>query len=254
VHLSALSEARRRHLRYGALGLAVVLLAAGAIFLSHHIERPGSPTAVSDQTPPAPGGRRAAATPATSAPDTDPADGDDVAAINTLRRDEAVELIAEARRQATAGNFTAADAALARADKALRNLDETSQARLDIAKLKTPEGQLSLQLQRARLAIDHDDPAAAEAALTEAARLKPDSVQLSQLRADLRAAQDKKARREARITEALARMREAVARRDFGAAYTALNEAERIDIQDPTIRRARRDLARASGAPSNISD
>lgn len=251
MRLSALSETRRRHLRYGALALAIVVLAAGAIFLSHHDERPAAATAA-NQTMSAPSGRRPAAPPATVASDTAQAtDPDDLTGVNTLRRDEAVEFIAEARRLATAGNFSAADAALARADKAMPNLPETSQARIDIDKLVTPEGQLSFQLRRARLAIDHDDSAAAEAALAEAARLKPDSVEVSQLRADMKAAHDKKVRREARIAEALARMREAVARRDFGAANTALNEAERIDIQDPTIRRARGELARARGAQFN---
>lgn len=250
--LSALSETRRRHLRYGALALAVVLLAAGAIFLSHQNERPAPATAAANQTTSAPSGRRPAAPPATVASDTAQAtDPDDLTGVDTLRRDEAVQFIAEARRLATAGNFSAAEAALARADKAMPNFPETSQARLDIDKLETPDGQLSLQLQRARLAIDHDDSAAAEAALAEAARLQPDSMEVARLRADMKAAHDKKVRREARIAEALARMREAVARRDFGAANTALNEAERIDIQDPTIRRARGELARARGAPFN---
>jgi hypothetical protein len=255
VRLSALSETGRRKLRYGALALAIVLLVAGVVFLSHRSERTGPVPAVSGQTPPASSGRRAAVDAATGASDTtQSAAADDVAPINVLLRDEAVELIAQARRQAAAGNFSAADAALARASKAAPNLPEIGQARLEIARLKTPEGQFALQLQRARLAIDHDDAAAAEAALDEAARLRPDAPQIGQLRAELRAAHDKKARREARIAEALARMREAVSRRDFGAADSALNEAERIDLQDPTIRRARGELARARAAPSNTSD
>jgi hypothetical protein len=46
-------------------------------------------------------------------------------------------------------------------------------------------------------------------------------------------------------------MREAVARRDFAAADSALNEAERIDAQNPSIRRARGELARARGAQAS---
>jgi uncharacterized protein HemY len=241
--------------RYGALLTALLLLAVGAVFLS---DRPELPEASirSEQTPPASVGRTGAAPVAagTSTLETDRVEGDDVASVNTLRRDEVVELVAAARSQAAAGNFAAAETALARADKVLPNFPETARARLDIAKLRTPDGQLSLQLQRARLAIDHEDSAAAEAALAEAARIKPDSVQLAQLRADLRAAQDKKARREARIAEALGRMREAVARRDFGAANAALNEAERIDVQDPTIRRARGELARARDSRFDTAD
>jgi len=254
VRLSALSEARRQKLRYGALALAIVLLAAGVVFLTERSERAAPVPAVSGQTPPAPTGRRAAADAAAAASEAQSAAADDISPINILRRDEAVQLIAEARRHAAVGNFAAADAALARAAKASPSLAEIGQARLEIARLKTPEGQFALQLQRARLAIDHDDSAAAQAALDEAARLRPEAPQIGQLRAELRAAHDKKARREALIAEALARMREAVARRDFGAAYTALNEAERIDVQDPTIRRARGELARARGGSSNISD
>jgi hypothetical protein len=245
--LSALSETGRRNLRYGALALAVALLAAGAVFLSHRAERATVAPAVSE-APSASGARRAKAAPAASMPSAARADDpDDLTAVNTLRRDEAVELIAEARRLAAGGNFSAADAALAAADKAVANLPEIGQARADIARLKTPDGQLALQLQRARLAIDHDDEAAAEAALAEAARLEPGAPEIARLRADLSTARESKARREARIAEALGRMREAVTRRDFGAANTALNEAERIDVQDPTIRRARAELARARG-------
>ncbi|HSI02246.1 MAG TPA: hypothetical protein VLA02_16725 [Reyranella sp.] len=250
-----LSETRRQKLRYGALALAIVLLAAGVVFLSHRSEPAAPIPAVSGQTPPAPSGRQAATDAPGGASDTaQSAAVDEVSPINILRRDEAVELIAEARRQAAADDFSAAEAALARASRAAPNLPEVGQARLDIARLKTPEGKFALQLQRARMAIDHDDSAAAEAALDEAAQLRPDAPQVGQLRADLQAAHDKKARREARIAEALARMREAVTRHDFGAAYSALNEAERIDVQNPTIRRARGELARARGAQSNISD
>jgi len=46
-------------------------------------------------------------------------------------------------------------------------------------------------------------------------------------------------------------MREAVAKRDFAAADSALNEAERIDVQNPSVRRARGELARARGAQQN---
>ena len=49
-------------------------------------------------------------------------------------------------------------------------------------------------------------------------------------------------------------MREAMARRDFAAANSALNEAERIDVQEPAIRQARGELARAQNAPAEDSE
>jgi uncharacterized protein HemY len=165
-----------------------------------------------------------------------------------LRRDEAVDLIGEARRQAAAGNFTAAEATLQKAKKVVPELPELEEARRDIEQLRTPEGGFASQIQRAQLAIEHDDAPAAEAALAEASRLKPDAPEIATLRTALQQSQEKASRREARIAQALTRMREAVARRDFAAADSALNEAERIDIQNPSIRRARGELARARGA------
>jgi len=43
-------------------------------------------------------------------------------------------------------------------------------------------------------------------------------------------------------------MREDIARGDFAAADSDLNAAERINMQDPSIREARRELARARDA------
>ena len=43
-------------------------------------------------------------------------------------------------------------------------------------------------------------------------------------------------------------MREDIARGDFAAADGDLNAAERVDVQDPAIREARRELARARDA------
>lgn len=229
--------------------MAVVILAAGLILLADRV----APTPASV---PAEGTRRAAnggsTSPATAAAasttEAQATSGDDVTVVNGLRRDEAVALIGDARRQAAAGNYAEAEASLAKAGKAVPDLPEIRQARADIARLQTPEGQFADHIERARLAVDHDDRAMAEVELVEAARLRADAPEIAELRAALQAAQDKKARREARIAAALARMREAMARHDFAAANSALNEAERIDVQEPAIRQARAELARAQNA------
>ncbi len=237
-----LTETRRRQIRYGALAVAILLLAAGVIAFSHSNQRPG--------TNPDTATARRSAQAAPTAPPQVSAD-EPSPTISALRRDEAVTLIGEARRQAAAGSFSEAEASLQKAQKIAPGLPEIEQARRDIAQLRSPEGSFADLMQRAQLAIDHDDAAAADAALTEAARLKPAAPEIAALRSALQQAQDKKARREARIAEALARMREAVARRDFAAADRALNEAERIDVQNPSIRRARGELARARGAQAS---
>lgn len=247
-----LAETRKRQIRYGALAIAVVVLAAGLIFLAHRIDPTTASAPAEDTSATAAAGvaRRPAAGVSTSpATATHATSGDEVAMVNGLRRDEAVALIGDARRQAAAGNYAEAEASLAKAEIAVPDLPETRQAHADIARLQTPEGQFANHIQRARLAVDHDDRAAAEAELAEAARLRADAPEIAELRAALQTAQDKKARREARIAAALARMREAMAQRDFAAANSALNEAERIDVQEPAIRQARAELARAQNAP-----
>jgi hypothetical protein len=237
-----LSESRRRQIRYGALGVAILLLAAGVIAFSHSSQRT---TANPETTPPR---RTAEAPPSTTTPD------DITPAVNALQRAEAVALIGEARRLAAAGDFGRAEAVLHQAQKTGPDLPEIEQARRDIERLQTPAGSLAQQLQRAQLAIEHDDTATAEAALGEASRIQPNAPEIAALRATLKQSQEKTGRREAQIAQALARMREAVARRDFAAADSALNEAERIDLQNPSIRRARGELARARGTQSNSSN
>jgi hypothetical protein len=247
------SETRKRQLRYGALAAAVLLLAAGLIALTHHT---ANVPASSDS-----GRRPAAASMASTSPATPPtaqsavsSSSDEPAVISAQQRDEAVGLIADARRQASAGDFTAAEASLKKADAAFPKMPEIEQARADIERLKTPEGNLAAQLARAKLAVEHNDTATAEAALAEASHIKPDAPEIAEMRGALQAAKEKAAQRETRIADALARMRAAVAKRDFAAAAGALNEAERIDVQDPSVRRARGELARARGAQQNSSN
>ena len=247
-----LSETRKRQLRYGALAAAVVLLAAGLIVLTHRTApAPASTTDAGSRATASSAASTSSASPSTAQPAASSASSDEPAIVSAQQRDQAVDLIADARRQAAAGNFTEAEASLKKADAVVPKMPEIEQARADIARLKTPEGNFAVQLARARLAIEHADSAAAETALAEASRLKPDAPEIAEMRSALQAAKEKSAQREARITDALTRMREAVAKRDFAAADSALNEAERIDQQDPSVRRARGELARARGAQQN---
>jgi hypothetical protein len=258
VRYSKFTDPSKRRIRYGVFAAVILLIVIGTILFLQGGQRAAiSTAAVAVPTVPATAdGRRAAALgrppPAPIVPPAAPVD--DEVAISSLRRDQAVNLIADARRQAAAGNFTEAEMSLQKAGRAAPHLPEIDQARGDIERLKTPEGSLAIQLQRARLAIDHDDGAAAEVALAEASRIKPDAPDIAELRKALEAARDKALRRDARIADALARMREATARRDFATADSALNEAERIDLQNPSVRRARGELARARGSQQAGSD
>jgi hypothetical protein len=254
VPFRELSETRKRQLRYGALAAAVLLLAAGLIILTHHTVPQPASTDAAHRAAGASMASTSSANPPTAQSTPSSSSSDEPTMVSAQQRDEAVDLIADARRQAAAGNFTEAEGSLKKAEAAVPQMPEIEQARADIARLQTPEGNLAAQLARARLAVEHDDSATAEAALAEASRLKPDAPEIAGLRTALQAAKEKATQREARIAEALTRMREAVAKRDFAAADSALNEAERIDLQDASVRRARGELARARGAQQKSSN
>jgi hypothetical protein len=125
---------------------------------------------------------------------------------------------------------------------------QTKQARDDIAVMQTPQGQLRIQLDKANLAIERNDGAAAEAALVRAEQLAPESTEIAPLRQRLQELQQRKLRRDNRLTALLTTMREAIARRDFAAADDALNQAARIDVGDPEVLKARVELNRAHNA------
>ena len=220
-------------LRYIAIGIAALLIVAGAVWL---LDRGMAPPASQNAD---------AAKPATPAP---PPAADDQAGPSTVQTDQLVSLIGEARRLAAAGKFDEADASLQKADKVYSGWSETEKARAEIAQLRTPEGQLKTQLERARLAIEHNDHTAAEQALAEAERLNAQAPQIADLRAALKDAEQKQQQRDSRVTELLTKMREEIARGDFAAADADLNAAERVDIRDPAVHQARRELTRAREA------
>jgi hypothetical protein len=230
----------QRLIAIGSLGVAASI--AAAVFLFNR-----SDTAA--QTAPAPAATRSAPAPATT-PATRPpvsVDGEPV-----VPSEEAVErasrLIGEARRLADDGKFDEAIAKLDAADKATPGMGEAADMRRKIAEMRTPEGQFATQIGRARFAIDTDDAAAAEKALAEAERLKPQAPEIAQLRQALQAAQQKEAKRSGRVATQLTAMREAIVRKDMVAADRAFNEASRIDIHDPALDQARVELARAHDA------
>jgi tetratricopeptide (TPR) repeat protein len=220
-------------LRYVGIGAAALVIVVGAVYLLERgMAPPGEPTIASTS----------ATNPKTPPP------ADEQAPPTAVQNDQLVSLTAQARRLAADGKFDEAEAALQKADTVYRGWSETEKARSEIAQMRTPEMQLKTQLERARLAIEHDDRATAEKALAEAERLNAQAPQIAELRQSLKEAEQKDVHRGNRVTELLTRMREDIARGDFAAADGDLNAAERIDIQDPALRDARRELARAREA------
>jgi tetratricopeptide (TPR) repeat protein len=228
------TTSKQQVLRYGAIAAAIIVLAVGALYLLGREEAPAPATP--------------AAAPATPASPKPPAAADEQTVPSSTQSDQLVTLVGEARRLAASGKFDEAEAALQKADKVIPRWPETEKARNEIAQMRTPEGQLKTQLDRARFAIEHDDRTAAEKALAEAERLNAQAPQIAELRQALSEAEQKDTHRGNRVTELLTKMREEIARGDFAAADGDLNAAERINIQDPAIREARRELARARDA------
>src|SRR4051812_21297163 len=119
VRYPELSETRRRQIRYGALAVAILFLATGMILFLHDSQRTTVATdgIVAAKAPATATGRRAAAGAASAGAATAPpaAPADDQVSVSSLQRDQAVSLIADARRQAAAGNFIEAAASLQKA-------------------------------------------------------------------------------------------------------------------------------------------
>ncbi len=169
---------------------------------------------------------------------------DEPLVLSSTMTDQARESVGEARRLAASGDFAGAEAALKKAEEAAPGMDETAQARRAIAELSTPQGQLAAQLNRARSALELGDNAVAEQAIAEAERLNAPAPAIAELRANLQAAQRKDAHKNDRIASLLAEMRTAAAHHDFATANRALNEAERLDIQNQDVLKARNELNR----------
>jgi len=205
-----LTTSKQQIMRYGAVAAGIVIVAVGALYLLSRGEAPPSATTATAPT-------TASAKPPTSA--------DEPVIPSNTQSDQLVSLIGEARRLATAGKFDEAEAALQKADKVIPHWPETEKARTDIAQLRTPEGQLKTQLERARFAIEHGDSAAAEKALAEAERLNAQAPQIAELRQALQQAEQKDAHRSDRVTELLSKMRQDIARGDLAGADGDLNAA-----------------------------
>lgn len=217
--------------RFAVIGAVGVVVLAGAFFLFDRTDT---------EAPPVPPTQTA------SVPRAEMGELD--AIPDKAVSDRAFHLVGQARRLANRGKFEEADAKLAEADKVLPGLSETAEARRKIAELATPEGQFAIQFDRARTAVGNDDYAEAEKALAEAERLKPEAPEIAELRQAMQAAQQKEAKRSSQVTELLAVMREAIARKDIAGADRAFNEAARIDVLDPALDEARVELAQAHEA------
>ena len=230
-------------LLYAIIGALVVLVAGGGFYLyKMDTATPLMPSPIEAAKPVPPPPPPPVATPRPTPPPAAPA-GPSAAQINQAR-----SYIADARRFASAGDFTAAETSLQAADTAVPGFAETAAARREIAEMRTARGQLAPLINQARRAIDRGDFVTADRALDEAERLYPNAPEVIDARRDLRAAQRQGAQpgmQDMRVTVLLTAARAAMSLGDFASADRALDEAERIDGRDPAVRQLRAELAAA---------
>jgi hypothetical protein len=172
-------------------------------------------------------------------------DAPDPSTYSLRRLDEAVRQMGEARRLAEAGDFGGADRALQAAEQTAPGLPEIVETRHEIEELKSPEGRFAHLLAVARAAANRDDTDSAMRALAAAEQIRKDEPEIAQLRQAIAERQARTGERKARVTKLLRDMQAAVTRRDFAAAYSAINEAERLDVADPAVATARAELTKA---------
>lgn len=231
-------------LLYAIIGALVVVVAGGGFYLyKMDTATPLMPSPIEAAKPVPPPPPPPVATPRPTPPPPAAPPGPSAAQINQAR-----SYIADARRFAGAGDFTAAETSLQAADTAVPGFAETAAARREIAEMRTARGQLAPLINQARRAIDRGDFVTADRALDEAERLYPNAPEVIDARRDLRAAQRQGAQpgmQDMRVTVLLTAARAAMSLGDFASADRALDEAERIDGRDPAVRQLRAELAAA---------
>jgi tetratricopeptide (TPR) repeat protein len=228
---------------YAIIGALLVIVAGGGFYL-YKMDRPAAlpPVEAAKPAPPAPPPPPVAA-PRPTPPPAVPA-GPTAAQLNQARN-----YIAEARRFASAGDFTRAESVLQSADAAVPGFSETAAARREIADMRTPRGQVGPLVTQARRAMERGDFIAADRALDEAERLDANAPAVIDARRDLRAAQRQanqpNNQQDVRVSALLTAARASISRGDYVSADRALDEAERIDPRDPAVRQVRAELAAA---------
>ena len=223
-------------LLYGIIGALCVVLIGGGVYVFKAQDRPAEPPLQAAKPAPPPLLPPPAAAPRPAPPQA-PA-GPSASQIGQARN-----LIVDARRFASLGDFSGAEVALENADKAAPGFAEVAQARRDIAQMRTNRDQLGTFIERTRRAIERSDFAAAERALTEAERIDVNAPEVIEVRRELRAAERRDNRQQdSRVSVLLSGARAAIGFGDFAAADRALSQAEQIDPRDPAVIQTRAEL------------
>jgi tetratricopeptide (TPR) repeat protein len=239
------SSGSHNGLLYGIIGALCVVVIGGGFYIFQAQDKPVEPAVQAAKPAPPPLPPPPVATPRPSPPPAPAAPaGPSAAQIGQARN-----LIADARRFASLGDFAGAETALQNADKAAPGFAEVAQARRDIAEMRTAGGQLRPLIERTRRAIERGDFATAERTLGEAERIDANAPEVVDMRRELRAAERQGYRQQdGRVTVLVTAARAAIALGDLAAADRALGQAEQVDPRDPAVIQARADFYAAERA------
>jgi tetratricopeptide (TPR) repeat protein len=161
------------------------------------------------------------------------------------------QLVGDARRAITRGDFSAAGRALDQAERLAPRSSDVIAARRDLRDAqqrasRDDRHRIDGLVTEARAAIGRHDYGAANRLIEQAEQLDPRDGNVRQARAELAAAQRQHADADNRRVDMLvAEARSAIARHDYAAADKLLDQAENIDRRDRDVQQARAELTAA---------
>jgi len=246
---------------YGIIGaLGVVVVGSGAYIAKQHGAFDSETTTAAIATPaPAPAPAPAPPVPAPAPPAPAPKPpvvvmpqpappppppaptGPTAAQSEQLR-----QLLLDARRAITRGDFDSADRALDQAERIDPHAADVIAARRDMRdaqqRVQREERRVDAMVAEARAAIVRHDFATADRLLDQAEKMDARDRGVQQARAELNAARDTNRRVDGLVAQA----RSAIARHDYTMADRLLDQAEKLDARDRDVVQARAEFNAAT--------
>jgi tetratricopeptide (TPR) repeat protein len=235
----------------GALGVAVI---GGGLYIAKQEGASDKTAAVTAPVAPAPAPTPAPA-PAASAPKPPvvaappPAPPPPDSGTSQAEAILAQQLVADARRAITRGDFDSAGYALDQAERLAPTSPDVIAARRDWRDARQhanrEDRRIDDLVKQAHAAIGRRDYVEADRLLDQAEKIDPRDNAVKQARTELANARQHVGRDDRRIDDLVKQARAAIARHDYAAADKLLDQAETIDRRDRDVQQARAELTAA---------
>lgn len=245
---------------YGVIGALGVVVAGGGVYVAreHGVFDAAPPSTAASAPAPAPAPAPPAAPqpapkpPVMAAPKPAPPPSPPAPAGPTAAQAEQLrQLVLDARRAITRGDFDSADRALDQAERIDPRAADVIAARRDLRdvqqRAQREDRRLDAVVADARAAIARRDYVTADRLLDRAEKIDFRDRGVRQARAELDAARQQASRdSNRRIDGLVAQARSAIAHHDYATADRLLDQAENIDARDRDVQQARAELNAAS--------